>query len=231
MIKVDYIKKMPLFYKFSQTDVEKASSFSIEKTLNRGSFIFMEGDIGDQFYIIMSGLVEISRFENGRKFVLSTLREGDFFGEMALFEEGEVRSANAEVLEKTSLLVINRCDLLSFLESYPSVSYQLLTTLTKRLRKTNEQMHDFTFLNVRSRIYKRILSLAEEYGVMLNEQVFINLRLTHQQIADMVGCTREMVTKVLIELQAESVIDVIKKKIIIKNRLLLLEMVTNDYSH
>jgi CRP/FNR family cyclic AMP-dependent transcriptional regulator len=87
-MKVDYIE-------------EKASSFANEKIFNKGSFIFMEGDIGEHFYIIRSGLVEISRFENGRKFVLSTLQEGDCFGEMALLEEGEVRSANAEVLEKT----------------------------------------------------------------------------------------------------------------------------------
>jgi CRP/FNR family cyclic AMP-dependent transcriptional regulator len=185
----------------------------------------MEGDSGDHFYIILSGLVEISRFENGKKFVLTTLQEGDFFGEMALLEEGELRSANAEVVEKTVLLTINRHDLLSFLESYPSVSYQLLTTLTKRLRKTNEQMHDITFMDVRSRINKKILNLAEEYGVMLDEQLIINLRITHQQLADMVGCTREMVTKVLIELQADSIIDIIKKKIIIKNKLLLSEKV------
>jgi CRP/FNR family transcriptional regulator, cyclic AMP receptor protein len=188
----------------------------------------MEGDKGDRFYIIISGSVEISRFEHGRKFVLSTLQESDFFGEMALFEEDELRSANAEALEKTSLLSINRNDLLGFLEIYPNVSYQLITTLIKRLRKTNEQIHDITFLDVRSRIYKKILSLGKEYGVILNDEVMINMRLTHQQIADMVGCTREMVTKVLIELQEESVIDIVKKKIIIKNKLILFEKVFNS---
>jgi CRP/FNR family transcriptional regulator len=217
---------MPFFYKFSKNDVEKASAN--ERIFDRGSFVFMEGDNGDQFYIIISGLVEISRFENGRKFVLSTLQEGDFFGEMALFEAGEVRSANAEVLEKTSLLSINRHDLLSFLETYPSVSYQLITTLIKRLRKTNEQIHDITFFDVRSRIYKKILSLGKEHGIILNDEVMINMRLTHQQIADMVGCTREMMTKVLKELQEEAVIDIVKKKIIIKNKLLLLEKVFNS---
>jgi CRP/FNR family cyclic AMP-dependent transcriptional regulator len=227
-MKSEYLKKMPFFNKFSKNDVEIASQYANEKIFDRGSFVFMEGDNGDQFYIIISGLVEISRFENGRKFVLSTLQEGDFFGEMALFEEGEVRSANAEVLEKTSLLSINRHDLLNFLESYPSVSYQLITTLIKRLRNTNEQIHDITFLDVRSRIYKKILSLGKEHGVILNEEVRINMRLTHQQIADMVGCTREMMTKVLKELQEESVIDIVKKKIIIKNKLLLLEKVFNS---
>jgi CRP/FNR family cyclic AMP-dependent transcriptional regulator len=227
-MKSEYLKNMPFFNKFSKNDVEIASQYANEKIFDRGSFVFMEGDNGDQFYIIISGLVEISRFENGRKFVLSTLQEGDFFGEMALFEEGEVRSANAEVLEKTSLLSINRHDLLNFLESYPSVSYQLITTLIKRLRNTNEQIHDITFFDVRSRIYKKILSLGKEYGVILNDEVMINMRLTHQQIADMVGCTREMMTRVLKELQEESVIDIVKKKIIIKNKLLLLEKVFNS---
>jgi CRP/FNR family transcriptional regulator len=81
---------------------------------------------------------------------------------------------------------------------------------------------------VRSRIYKKILSLGKEYGIILNDEVMINMRLTHQQIADMVGCTREMMTKVLKELQEEAVIDIVKKKIIIKNKLLLLEKVFNS---
>jgi CRP/FNR family transcriptional regulator, cyclic AMP receptor protein len=225
-MKSEHLNRMPFFDKFSKNDVERVSAN--ERLFDRGSFVFMEGDNGDQFYIIISGLVEISRFENGRKFVLSTLQEGDFFGEMALFEEGEVRSANAEVLEKTSLLTINRHDLLGFLETYPSLSYQLITTLIKRLRKTNEQIHDITFFDVRSRIYKKILNLSKEYGEILNDEVIINMRLTHQQIADMVGCTREMMTKVLKELQEESVIDIVKKKIIIKNKLLLLEKVFNS---
>jgi CRP/FNR family cyclic AMP-dependent transcriptional regulator len=168
-MKAEYIKSMPFFYKFSKNDVERASFYANEKIFNRGSFIFMEGECGVDFYIIMSGFVEINRLENGRKFVLTTLHEGDFFGEMALFDEGEVRSANAEVLEKTTLLAINRQDLLSFLESYPSITFQLLNTLIKRLRKTNEMIHDIAFLDVRSRIYKQILRLAEEHGLLLNE--------------------------------------------------------------
>jgi CRP/FNR family cyclic AMP-dependent transcriptional regulator len=226
-MKVEYIKSMPFIYKFSKNDVERASFYANEKIYNRGSFIFLEGECGDDFYIIMSGFVEINRLENGRKFVLTTLHEGDFFGEMALFDEGEVRSANAEVLEKTTLLAINRQELLSFLESYPSITFQLLTTLIKRLRKTNEMIHDIAFLDVRSRIYKQILRLAEEHGLLLNEKLIINMRLTHQQLSDMVGCTREMVTKVLTELQTENVINIIKKRIILLNPILLSDKVTN----
>jgi CRP/FNR family cyclic AMP-dependent transcriptional regulator len=221
---------MSFFYRFSKNDVERASSFANEINYNKGSFIFMEGECGVDFYIITSGFVEINRFEHGRKFVLTTLHEGDFFGEMALFDEGEVRSANAEVMEKTTLLAIKRQDLLSFLELYPSITFQLLTTLIKRLRKTNEMIHDIAFLDVRSRIYKQILRLAEEHGLMLNNKLIINMRLTHQQIADMVGCTREMVTKVLTELQAGNVIDIIKKKIILINSHLLADKVNASSS-
>ncbi|MCD9024081.1 Crp/Fnr family transcriptional regulator [Cohnella silvisoli] len=219
------LTSISFFGDFSMTDIQQASLYMSERTFNRNSFVFMEGEVGDELYIVLSGTVEINRFENGRKSVLTTLKEGDFFGEMSLFDDREVRSANAEVLDTAVLAAIERRKLQCLLETNPGVTYKLLTVLIKRLRRANDRIHDITFLNVRARIYKQLLRLAEEYGIKLNQTIMINLRLTHQQIADMVGCTREMVSKVLNELQEEHVIMINKKRIIVKNQIMLSDKV------
>jgi CRP/FNR family transcriptional regulator, cyclic AMP receptor protein len=214
------LKIIPFFSEFTTSDLEQASQFIRVKTYNRNSIIFMEGDAGNDLYIVLSGIVEINRYENGKKFVLTAIKEGDFFGEMSLFGDEEVRSANAEASEKSELLIIKRADLKKYLESNPSVNFKIVSALIKRLRRTNELIYDITFLDVRSRIYKQLLRLAEEHGIKLEQSTMIDMRLTHQLIADMVGCTREMVSKVLGELQEADIIDTSKKRMIVNDRLL-----------
>ncbi len=223
---VKVLKSLSFFDDFTAGDIEHISHYLREKKYNRNSFIFMEGDIGDELYIVVSGTVEINRCDHGKKFVIATFQKGDIFGEMSLFDEREFRSGNAEVVDKAVLASIERRNLQSLLETNPGVTNKLLTILIKRLRRANDRIHDIAFLNVRERIYKQLLSLAEEYGVKLNQMIMINLRLTHQQIADMVGCTREMVSKVLSELQVDHIIGVNKKRITVKNKLLLLDKVS-----
>lgn len=224
---MELIKSLSIFDDFTTSDIVHTSQYMSEKSYIQNSFIFMEGDIEDKLYIVLSGKVEINLFEHGKKYVLSTLKEGDIFGEMALFENLDFCSANAEVVDRAVLAVIERRNLQGLLETNPGVTYKLLNTLIKRLRRANDRIHDITFLNVRERIYKQLLCLAEEYGIKLNQTIMINLRLTHQQIADMVGCTREMVSKVLTELQVEQIIGVNKKRIIIKNKPLLTDKVSS----
>lgn len=224
---MERLKSLSFFEDFTPSDIEHTSKYMSEKKYDQNSFIFMEGDIGDELYIVISGTVEINRFDYGKKFVLSTLQEGDIFGEMSLFDERGFRSANAEVVNKAVLAVIERRNLQSLLETNPGITYKLLNILIKRLRRANDRIHDITFLNVRARIYKQLLCLAEEYGIKLNQTILINLRLTHQQIADIVGCTREMVSKVLTELQEAHIIGVNKKRIIVKNHLMLSDKVVS----
>lgn len=224
---LERLKSLTFFDDFTTSDLEHTSQYLMEKRYDQNSFIFMEGDIGDESYIVLSGTVEIHRFDHGKKFVVSTLQEGDIFGEMSLFDNGGFRSDNAEVMDKAVLAVIERRNLQSLLETNPGVTYKLITTLIKRLQKANDRIYDIIFLNVRERIYKQLLCLAEEYGIKLNQTIMINLRLTHQQIADMVGCTREMVSKVLTELQVDQIIGVNKKRIIIKNKPLLTDKVSS----
>jgi CRP/FNR family cyclic AMP-dependent transcriptional regulator len=197
-----------------------------KRKAKKGSIIFLQGDDGDELYIIETGLVKIYSFDGAKTVILAFLGEGDYFGEMALMKPGLQRSATAETLEPTVFYVLRRSDFEQLLERNNKMALQMLWFTMERLRKANEQIQDLTFLNVRARILKILLRLSKEHGVTVPNGVQINLRLTHQQIADLVGAVRETATKVLLELQDEGLISVDQKKIILMDSDKLIQKVT-----
>jgi CRP/FNR family cyclic AMP-dependent transcriptional regulator len=189
-----------------------------KRKVKKGSIIFFEGNEGDEFFIIESGLVKIYSFDGAKTVILAFIREGNYFGEMALVKPGLLRSATAETLENTELYVLRRSDFEQLLEKNNKMALQMLWFTMERLRNANEQIQDLTFLNVRARILKILLRLSKEHGKLLpNGEMLINLKLTHQQIADLVGAVRETVSKILLELQEEALITIDQKKIILKD--------------
>jgi CRP/FNR family cyclic AMP-dependent transcriptional regulator len=168
----------------------------------------IEGDEGDEIYFIGIGAVGIYTFDRSKKVTLAFLREGDYFGEMALMKPGLVRSATAETLRQSRLYALRRADFRTLIEHDRQLAYHLLDYTMERLRKANQQIYDLTFLSVRTRIIKRLLYLTEEYG-----GTQIPVKITHQQMADMVGAVRETVSKVLQDLQDEGLIQIRDKMI------------------
>ncbi len=150
--------------------------------------------------------------------ILAVLQKGDYFGEMAVIRPGLVRSATAETASPTKLFTLRRTDFEKLIEQHPWLALQLLEYSLERLRRTNQQVYDLTFLNVKTRIMKRLLRLSQEYGVSEAEGIRIDAKLTHQQIAEMVGAARETVTKVLQELQEEGHILIRNKWITLPDR-------------
>ena len=216
------MKKIPFLNGLSQSDLNQIISLFHEKSYKKkGMPIFFEGDAGNHFYIIKEGKVKVYRFEEVKEIILAILKEGSYFGEMAVIQENQVRSACVETMEPTTLYVLSRADLIRLLEENPKLTLNILQIALERLRKTNEIIKDLTTLDARSRIFKTILRLAEDYGVTKENGLFINIKLTHQQIADMSGSVRETVTKALLELQDKEIISMEKKYILIKKMSLL----------
>lgn len=183
------------------------------KHFKKGAIIFLEGDPGDEMYVIHSGLVRIYRFDEVKKVTLAFFSDGDYFGEMALMDQGQVRSATAETMEPTIVFALSKADFEKLLFANPRLIMKLLEFTMERLRKANEQIQDLTFLDVRMRIIKMLLRLAHEHGTEKHDGIEIRIKLTHQQIADLVGAVRETVTKVMLELQEEQLISIYHKKI------------------
>lgn len=214
---IPLLQNVPLFQDLSVSELESIAPLFVEKKYKKGTVLFIEEDEGDELFLVESGTVKVYRIDQTKEIILALFREGDFFGEMSLIQKGQTRSATAETIETTVIHSLVRSDFQQFMERTPKLCLRLLETTIKRLRKTNEQIYDLTFLDVRSRTIKQIVRLSEQYGVAKPAGTFINLKLTHQQLANLVGTVRESVTKVLQELQDLEMISVEKKIILVKD--------------
>jgi CRP/FNR family transcriptional regulator, cyclic AMP receptor protein len=201
------VGKFPLFEGFDQEELNSISYLLIEKLYSRGSLLFTEVELGDECYIIKTGTVKIFRMDETKEVTLALLREGDYLGEMSMMKKGLTRSATAEVMESSSIYSLKGSDFLSFLEENPKMCIKLLEGTMERLRRANDRIYDLTFLNLRARILKAIIRLADEHGVQTNEGLRIPFKLTHQELANLTGATRFAVSKMLAELKNDQMIN------------------------
>jgi len=211
------LQHVPLFQELSEEERQGLAPLFTEKKIRKGSVLFLEGDVGEELFIIKSGVVKIYRLDETKEIILALFREGDFFGEMSLISAGLTRSATAETLEACTLYTLKRSAFVPYMEKSPKLCLKLLETTMERLRRANEQIYDLTFLGVRSRVMKTIIRLSEQHGVSGEGGLLIDIKLTHQQLANMVGTVRESVTKVLQEMQEEGSLSIDKKMITIRD--------------
>ncbi len=204
---------IPFFREIDPVLLDRMAPYIHQKTYRKGELIFLEGDDGDEIFFIGSGSVSIYTFDKSKKVILAFLHEGEYFGEMAMMRPGLVRSATAECLVQTKLYILRRSDFQTLIEHDRNIAFQLLDYTMERLRRANQQIYDLTFLNVRTRIVKRLLVLAEPGLTQGANEYTIPLKITHQQLAEMVGAVRETVSKVLQELQDEGVIQILDRHI------------------
>src|SRR5579884_4021899 len=188
----------PLFAVLPTEEQNELARSTRMRQYQRGEVIFRKDDPGYTLYVIASGAVKISISSvDGDEIILAIFSAGQFFGEMALFDE-QPRSADAEALETTEVLTVQREDLLRVLERRPRMAIvQLLKVLGERIRATDELLQDAAFLDIPARLAKRLLDLAEQHGERVPTGVRINLRLTQQDLASMIGARRENVNRAL----------------------------------
>ncbi|MGG1551444.1 MULTISPECIES: Crp/Fnr family transcriptional regulator [Paenibacillus] len=214
---ISLLQNVPLFQQLNEEDLQGLAPLFTEKRVKKGSILFLEGDEGGEFFLIKSGVVKIYRLDEYKEIILALFRDGDFFGEMSLIGKVQTRSATAETLEPCTFYVLKHSVFSQYLEKSPKLLFKLLETTMDRLRQANEQIYDLTFLGVRSRMIKTFLRLSEQHGVPTQDGLLINVKLTHQQIANMIGTVRESVTKVLQELLDDEYIQIEKKLITLRN--------------
>ncbi|MFC5468347.1 Crp/Fnr family transcriptional regulator [Cohnella suwonensis] len=212
---------IPFFREIEPSLIDRLIPYMHQKSYRKGELIFLEGDEGNEIFFIGSGSVSIYTFDKSKKIALASLREGEAFGEMAIMKPGLARSATAECLTPTKLYSLRRRDFLLLMEYDRNIAFHLLDYTMERLRRANRQIYDLTFLNVRSRIMNRLLSMAADYAPGQQTDVVLPVKMTHQQLADRVGAARETASKALQELQDENLISIQDKRIAIPDVRLL----------
>lgn len=213
--KIQFLKQVPFFENLEFNELEKVASLFITRKYDRGLNVFLEGGEGEEFYLIQSGVVKIYKESDTREIILAVFGEGEFFGEMAVLENQKTRSASAMVMEQSNLYVLKRKDFISVMNQNPQIAIKIMHTALERLRAANELIKDLTFRDAKTRIANGLYRLMEKRGMKLGSGALIDIKLTHQQIADISGTVRETVTKVMLDLQGQGIIQIDKKKIFI----------------
>lgn len=216
-----------LFSTLPEAEIDKILSFSLIRQYPRHSTIFVRADDGDRLFAILKGRVKISVFsDEGREVVLAVMRAGDFFGEIAALD-GSARTADASAIEDCEILSIARKDLFPVLERNPEIYMKIIRVLCERLRQTNETIEDSIFLTIPARVAKTIMKLAASYGETHGDSIRLNVKISQQELANIIGTSREVVNRHLRQLQQQEVIRVEKGHIIIDQKDYLEDFVRN----
>ena len=197
---IESLRAIPLFQSVSEDDLQEIASHLIERRFPRNTTIVEEGLAGDYMYVIREGRVKVTKLsEDGREKILEFLDAGAFFGEMALLDRGP-RSASVKTLKPVRLLALSRTDFLKLLRTSPDLALAVIQELSRRVRTVDDQASALSFQNVKERTKGLLLRLARDAH---ESGCRVTPGLTHQQIADMIGTSRETVTRVVKELKGE----------------------------
>jgi len=193
----DGLRSAVLFRGLDDEAAQALSDSLSETRINRGDVLFSEGDSGDRLYFVTEGKVKLGRSSSdGRENLLAILGPGQMFGELSLFDPGP-RSATVTAVTDTMFLSLSHEDLLRWLEGRPAVARGLLLQLASRLRKANDVAADLVFSDVPGRVAKALLDLADRFGRTADDGVHVHHDLTQEELAQLVGASRETVNKAL----------------------------------
>jgi CRP/FNR family cyclic AMP-dependent transcriptional regulator len=213
---LDVLRKVPLFATMREGDILAFAELVRERSFPKGSVIVFEDDPGDALYLVARGQVKVVLIgEDGREVILSVLGEGNFFGEMSLIDE-KPRSATVIAMVDSVVLVLRREDFQARLRTSPEIAIALLRELSRRLRRADEKIGSLVLLDVNGRLADLILRLAEEEG---GDR--ITKKLTHNVLAQMIGSSRETVSRTMRDFVERDLVQVSRKEITILNRPLL----------
>ena len=193
----DVVRRAPLF-----TALDEASAVSLRASMDsvkisKGNILFAEGDEGDHLYVILEGKLKLGTSSgDGRENLLSILGPGEMFGELSLFDPGP-RTATATAVTDSRLLSLSNDKVIGWVTQHPNVSLQLLGRLAQRLRRSNEVLADLVFSDVPGRVAKAIMDLGNRFGVQKDDGLHVNHDLTQEELAQLVGASRETVNKAL----------------------------------
>lgn len=203
---------------FAGLPADKAALLQAEaerRSFRRGEVVFHKGDPGTTMFLILQGQVKIiSASESGDEALLAVVDAGEVFGELSLLD-GQPRSASVVATEPTETLVLYREALLRIMQTSPEVAIDLLRVLCQRMRETDELVEDAVFLDVPARVAKKLLDLAGSYGEATPRGTRIRYRVTQQELATMVGASRESVNKQIRSFRGRGIIEVDRQRIVI----------------
>ena len=193
----DVVRRTALFAALDDDAAQALRASMTPHRVARGDTVFAEGEPGDRLFVVVDGKVKLGQTSvDGRENLLAVLGPGEMFGELSLFDPGE-RTSTATALTDVRLLGMGQRDLRPWLTGRPEVAEELLQALAQRLRRTNEAMSDLVFSDVPGRVAKALLELSDKFGTPAEGGILVAHDLTQEELAQLVGASRETVNKAL----------------------------------
>jgi CRP/FNR family transcriptional regulator len=218
---LQYLKEIKLFSSLDEGELLKLQERMKVKEYNKSETILHEEDTNAYMYIVLTGKVKALKItEDGKEIILAIHQAGDFFGELTLID-GKTSPASVVAAENSIVALISRVDFNEILFTQNKVLKNLLKIFCARQRKSWETIQVLNFNNASQRVKMFFLSLVSEYGNKDPEGIILNIKLTHQDISDMSGLTRETVTRVMDKLQKKKEITLMKNNFIRLNQSLV----------
>ncbi len=212
-----FLKNCDLFRRLSPEQIEQVESRSRVREFQRGEVIYLPSDASDSLVLLTSGRVKIYHLTaDGKEAVIGLIDPGELFGELAVFENGP-REEFAETMEKSTAVLIPSTIVHQLMHDHPTVTLGVTKLMGLRRRRVERRLKSLLFRSNRERVVCLLLELAEKYGQATTDGVRLSIRLSHQELANIIGTTRESVTMLLGELQSEGMITIERRRIIVRN--------------
>jgi CRP/FNR family cyclic AMP-dependent transcriptional regulator len=213
---INVLKRIPLFASLPEGDQRNLVSLLRRVNLRKGEILFRQGDEGLSLYLILQGRIRISLSRQMDVVTLAILGQGEFLGEMALFD-GLPRSADAIALEDSYLYALNRKDFLSFLVNNEKAVHAVLSSLSIRLRKTDALLAEMCFLNLSLRLVQKLVEFAQQQQPDEKNPNECTLRVSQQELGNILGVSRESINKELKHLRDKGIVSTSRNCIHIHN--------------
>ena len=213
------LKNVPMFTGFPDESLRLLATLVTRKSVSRGTTIMVAGDPTDSLYIVISGRLKVMMSDaEGKEVILAILGSGEFFGEMGLIDDAP-RSASVVSIESCELLCVTKRDFKRCLAENFEMSMAVMRGLVKRLREADRKINSLALLDVYGRVARLLIDMSED----VDGQKVVSKRLPKQDIAKMIGASREMVSRVMKDLQLGGFIEMRGSTIMLRETILAIE--------
>jgi CRP/FNR family cyclic AMP-dependent transcriptional regulator len=212
---IEQLREAPLFSKLTDAQLQQISNECTTNTYPAGTILFRENDIGTVFYLVLSGAIKIyTSNQQGEDKILSIFTKGDSFGELSLLD-GKPRSATAQSIEETKLISLTAKNFNKLLREHFDITLSIVAQLSTRLRETNQQLHDVTYLDAKQRVMKNLVKLAGTHGSRDGKTIKIKINLNYDEVSQLVGVAKPLLFQVFNELQSIGILHVMDNEFVL----------------
>lgn len=215
---LQYLKKIPLFAFLDDQQLAEVEKVILERKYRKGRIIFVEDEPGEAVFFVKTGRVKVSKqTEDGREHILHFINPGEVFAEVVMFDGGTY-PATAEVVADCTVGLIRNADMERIVTSHTDIALGLLKIMARRLRISQQQLIEMALLDTTRRTASMLLFLASEQGIPTDRGILIDIALTNQDLASLVGASRETANRILNDFKRQGAIDVTKGQVTILDK-------------